>query len=346
MASLLPADFDRACFERLLGFYATSNTIVRNSEALTNNEGKKRITNPHGPRAFANTIPVSDSEKAAEAMMQQWGELPTVIDPMSGGGSIPLEAARLGVHTLANELNPVACSVLEATIDYPFRFGASLVQKARPWAVKWREKFCERMEVFYRVDSIVPAYTYIFARTVPCPDTGHPTPLVPDWSLLRGSGSTHVVAEPVGIDKMTGAWTIRVREVGKGANQLRQAPQPTYGRGQGLSLFTGAVIADDYIKAMAHQGKLGSVLYAVATKATTKLEFRPAREADRQALQDAERELARLRPQWEEGNIIPTELFPSICSDERPRIYGSSAKTPKQAFASPKKLRQTQCRLV
>lgn len=41
----------------------------------------------------------------------------TVIDPMAGGGSIPLESARLGFHTLANEYNPVACSVLEGTVD-------------------------------------------------------------------------------------------------------------------------------------------------------------------------------------------------------------------------------------
>jgi adenine-specific DNA methylase len=33
------------------------------------------------------------------------------------------EAARLGFETIANEYNPVACSILEATVDYPFRFG-------------------------------------------------------------------------------------------------------------------------------------------------------------------------------------------------------------------------------
>ncbi len=55
---------------------------------------------------------------------------------------------------------------------------------------------------------------------------------------------------------------------------------------------------------------MGSALYAVATKATTKLEFRPADETDLRALAEAEKELARLRPQWERDGIIPTEALP------------------------------------
>ena len=67
-----------------------------------------------------------------------WGGTPTVIDPMAGGGSIPLEAARLGLNVLANEYNPVACSILEATVDYPFRLGTKLAEKARKWSEVWR----------------------------------------------------------------------------------------------------------------------------------------------------------------------------------------------------------------
>ena len=83
----------------------------------------------HGPRAFTRGYPrYAIWRQAHEAAMQAlWGEMPsTVIDPMAGGGSIPLEAARLGFRSLANEYNPVACSVLEATVDYPFRFGQTL----------------------------------------------------------------------------------------------------------------------------------------------------------------------------------------------------------------------------
>ncbi len=68
------------------------------------------------------------------------------------------------------------------------------------------------------------------------------------------------------------------------------------------------MIDGDYIKAMAKQGKLGSELYAVVLKAPRGLEFRPAEQADRDAIAAAAAELARVRPAWERDNVIPTEL--------------------------------------
>ena len=39
-------------------------------------------------------------------------ETPMVVDPFAGGGSIPLEALRLGCEAFASDLNPVACLIL------------------------------------------------------------------------------------------------------------------------------------------------------------------------------------------------------------------------------------------
>jgi len=320
LASLLPADFDRECFERLLGFGLPSAELVKRRELM---DAGVRVDGGFGcRRAFANVLHERDLEKAHKVLVEVWGDTPTVIDPMSGGGSIPLEAARLGLNVFANEYNPVACSILEATLDYPFRFGISLADKAREWGKVWEQRAAERLAPFYPKEEHALVHAYIFARTVPCPDTGLATPLVPDWSLLRPKGGVQVVAEPVVLNKKTGEWTIRVREIGKGAGKLSDPPQPTYGDGSGVSLFTGKPIPGDYIKAMAQQGKMGSALYAVATKATSKLQFRPVEPTDLQALQAAEKELVRLRPQWEKNGVIPTEEYPEISSDERPRLYG------------------------
>ncbi len=319
LASLLPADFDRGCFERLLGFGRPSSELVHIRSVM---DTGVRVEGSFGcGRAFSNPLNPQDVQKVDEAMKQLWGETPTIIDPMAGGGSIPLETARLGLNAIANEYNPVACSVLEATVDYPFRFGASLAEKVRKWGKLWEQRAADRLEPFYPKEKFALVHAYIFARTVPCPDTGHPTPLVPDWHLLKPKGGRRFVAEPL-IDEARGTWTIRIREIGDRAGQLRQPPQPTYGRGKGISLFTKAVIPADYIKAMAQGGKMGSALYAVATKATTKLEFRPPEPTDGRALAAAEKELERLRPQWERDGILPTEEYPEVSSDERPRIYG------------------------
>ena len=55
------------------------------------------------------------------------------MDPTSGGGSIPFEALRLGHTVIANELNPVATTILYATLDYPARFGTELADEIDNW---------------------------------------------------------------------------------------------------------------------------------------------------------------------------------------------------------------------
>lgn len=47
------------------------------------------------------------------------GRAPRVLDPFAGGGAIPLEAMRLGCETFAMDINPVACFILRATLEYP-----------------------------------------------------------------------------------------------------------------------------------------------------------------------------------------------------------------------------------
>jgi putative DNA methylase len=51
----------------------------------------------------------------------------------AGGGSIPLEALRLGHTVCANELNPVASVILHATLDCPSRCGPDLASHIPKW---------------------------------------------------------------------------------------------------------------------------------------------------------------------------------------------------------------------
>lgn len=50
------------------------------------------------------------------------GNPPPMLDPFCGGGSIPLEAQRLGLDAHASDLNPVAVLVTKAMIEIPPRF--------------------------------------------------------------------------------------------------------------------------------------------------------------------------------------------------------------------------------
>ena len=319
LASVLPANFDRRTFERLLGFGQPGEVLVQVRRMM--DSGSQVPGGFNGPRAFSNSLPEPYIEAAHDAATNLWGDVPEILDPMAGGGSIPLESARLGFTTYANELNPVACAVLEATVDYPLRFGPELAARAHRWALQWEGRVARRVDAFYPDRPLAKVHAYVYARTVPCPDTGAPTPLVPDWHLSRPKIGAAVVAEPV-VDHENATWTVRFAEVGRGPGQTAAAPRPTYRRGAATSIFTGAVIDGDYIKAMAKQGRLRSELYAVILKTPKGLEYRPPQQADYDAIAEAATELSRLRPSWERDNVIPNELYPRDSSELRPLAYG------------------------
>ena len=58
----------------------------------------------------------------AEILRSTDGSPPSVLDPFCGGGSIPLEAQRLGLEAHGSDLNPVAVLITKALIEVPPRF--------------------------------------------------------------------------------------------------------------------------------------------------------------------------------------------------------------------------------
>ena len=49
-------------------------------------------------------------------------EIPSIYDPFSGGGSIPLEAQRIGLKSFGSDLNPVAVIIGKSMIEMPVQF--------------------------------------------------------------------------------------------------------------------------------------------------------------------------------------------------------------------------------
>jgi putative DNA methylase len=75
-----------------------------------------------------------DRRYVAELVRKYKGKEPKdviVVDPMAGGGSIPLEALRLGFHTIAIEYNPVAYLILKASLEYPAKYGRKLYEDVK-----------------------------------------------------------------------------------------------------------------------------------------------------------------------------------------------------------------------
>ncbi len=147
------------------------------------------LANPYTPRpAFTvNRRPESGTFRAA------FGKpliAITLLDPFAGGGSIPFEARRYGLATVANELNPVAAVILKATLDYPARFGPELAADIRHWGREWYKRVRKRLQPFFTpLPQGCQGAAYLWARTVACPVTGKPVPLSPNGGLSKGNRS-------------------------------------------------------------------------------------------------------------------------------------------------------------
>lgn len=138
-------------------------------------------------------------EKARQDIQKEYGRPPRILDPFAGGGSIPLEAMRLGCEAHALDYNPVATLILKCTLEYPQKyskpkkqeFGETpnpLLEDVKKWG-KWILKETKKeIGKFYPKEadgSITVAY--IWARTLPCqnPNCRIEIPLMRQYWLAR-----------------------------------------------------------------------------------------------------------------------------------------------------------------
>ncbi len=248
------------------------------------------------------------------------GPRPVVLDPFAGGGSIPFEAARYGCETIAGELNPVATAILEGTVVLPAELGPGFAEEIARWGGRWAERVLKRLGPFFPLQGSEGVAAYIWAHTVPCPTTGRPTPLAPDFWLARGAAGRQVAVR-LDVNQEAGTYTLAIVE---GPEAARWGNRRTYKSGAATSIWTGETFSGEYIQSQARGGRVSAMLLAVSVTrpGVSGRQFRlPSRE-DLAAVQAAEVELARRRPAWEVADLIPSEeILPGWKTDE-PRRMG------------------------
>ena len=164
----------------------------------------------------------SEDEKVLEEArteIRRWYHdgLPRIVDPFCGGGSIPLEAQRLGLEALASDLNPVAVLITKALIELPPKFAdrppvhpdsGTTFQIAHTWRgaqglaedVRYYGKWM-RDEAERRIGHMYPkvrlsdgkeatVIAWLWARTVTCPNPAcrSAMPLVSSFWLGKKRG--------------------------------------------------------------------------------------------------------------------------------------------------------------
>lgn len=120
------------------------------------------------------------TQVAHEALGGEVGTRPLVVDPFAGGGSIPLEALRVGADTFASDLNPVAVLLNKVVLEYIPKYGQRLADEGRKWGQWVKEEAEKELAEFYPKDpdGSTPI-AYLWARTIisEAPDDGTGIPV-------------------------------------------------------------------------------------------------------------------------------------------------------------------------
>ena len=331
LASLLPADADRNRFLHVIGIHGDP-VAARQSVDRARRTGV-RVENPYNyARAFAY-VPTPDDMAWVANECGASITNKTVLDPTAGGGSIPFEAARLGLASSANDLNPVAALVMRATAEWPTTLATHLAEAFETVAGPWRDEVERRLDDLF-VQADLPNridVTYLWARTITCPYCDGLVPLSPNWRLAPDG--TGIRLQPRVGDGPGSAGRVCAFEIVSSAGEHFPG---TVARGSGMCPYPdcGRVIDGDEIKRQAQAGRMGDQLYAVVCKervlTTTKSgrirekwvrRYRAPRPEDDNAREIADR-LAEKLPEWEAFDLVPSERFPEDGNDDRPIQYG------------------------
>ncbi len=322
MASLLPEDADHDKFMHMLGIHG--DAVAAKVKMANAKRTGVRVDDPYGySRAFGHVPTTDDKEWFAYESARAGIPSPKVLDPTAGGGSIPFEAARLGLDTIANDLNPVAATILQATVDWPLRFGTDLISTFDRLAFAWRERLEKHLAAYFpqtglpnRIDT-----TYLWARTITCPYCDGLIPLSPNWRLApNGTGvrlvpdrkllrcGFEIVVEP------------RFHSAATVADGNARCPFPDCTR----------VVDGDEVKRQAQAGQMGEQLFAVVFKERhtsgkrDKWERRyraPVPQDDNSAI--VARALAEKLADWQALDFVPSEEIDELSNYERGhRMYG------------------------
>jgi putative DNA methylase len=220
-------------------------------------------------------------DKAIEDIMRaNGGKPPRVLDPFGGGGSIPLEALRLGCETYSNDLNPVAILIQKCILEYPQKYGKrkehlegwgelsdyssknALIEDVKKWSNWVLIESRNEIEKFYPKEtdgSIIIGY--IWTRTIPCqnPSCGAEIPLIRQFWLAKKD------KKKVALFPYIEGEEVKFRIVGDGYDKMPDGFNPdkgTISKAVATCQICGSVVDAKTTRKLFQDGKSGQEIVA------------------------------------------------------------------------------------
>lgn len=226
------------------------------------------------------------AEAYEEILKSTGGNPPPVLDPFAGGGSIPLEAQRLGLEAHASDLNPVAVLINKALIEIPPRFAgkppanpdsrqkldfattykgaAGLAEDVKYYGDWMKEQAQKRVGHLYPKAKMpgggeATVIAWIWARTVKCPNPacGAEMPLVSSYWLSKKKGKEAWLNPIIDYKNKSIRFEVRTEE--------GEPPKPPkVARGAKFRCeVCGQIAPDQHIKDEGAAGRMGSKMLAI-----------------------------------------------------------------------------------
>ncbi len=254
------------------------------------------------------------AEAHEEILKSTDGNPPPILDPFAGGGTIPLEAQRLGLEAHASDLNPVAVLINKALIEIPPKFAdrppvfpgladskmewsgaAGLAADVRAYGEWMRDEAEKRIGHHYPKATLpdgseATVIAWIWARTVTCqnPACGIEMPLVRSWWLGKKKGKEAYVIPRV-VDDADHPSGKRVEfEIG---HEVADAPSKdedgTVNRNGARCVACGSGAPLSYVRETSRDGGLSEQLMAVVAEGHRQRIYLPPTDVHRQAASGA-----------------------------------------------------------
>lgn len=223
----------------------------------------------------------------AQARAELPDSLPEFLDPFAGGGSIPLEAQRLGLTAHAHDLNPIAVMLNKAMIEIPPKVAGKLhvhpdtqIQEKSLITPEGLSEFADDVKHYgdllkqkalaqighlypkiHTQDGDATVIAWLWARTVKCPNPNCKCDMPLVSSFMLSTKKDHKFCVVPHFDGSALTYSVKHLD-----NNDPEPKSPKTGKGKFICSACGASVSNEYLheKFSAHED--GRVMLAIVAE--------------------------------------------------------------------------------